>query len=100
MKQTKKIILASKSPRRRELLNAIGVNYICETPNADEITLGEKDVTEVVSYNALTKARSLKKEDIAVIGADTMVYIEGMGLGKPKDEKEVRKCLYILTWGK
>ncbi len=97
MKQNKNIILASKSPRRRELLGVLGVEYECASPDVFERGLEQDKGEEVVLYNALTKARSLKKAGFAVIGADTAVYLNGKGFGKPKDEKEAFQFLSELS---
>ena len=97
MIQNKKIILASKSPRRRELLGVIGVKYECGSPNVSERTLEENKGEEVVLHNALAKARSLKSDGYAVIGADTAVYLNGKGFGKPRDENEAFAFLSELS---
>lgn len=97
MIQTKKIILASTSPRRKELLSMIGVEYECLSPNIEELEAGEKDCVAVVSYNALEKAKCLKRQGYAVIGADTAVYLGEKGYGKPKDEKEAFSFLSELS---
>lgn len=88
MVQTKKLILASASPRRREILGMLGVEYECVSPSVEEMSVGEGEGSEVVLHNALAKARLLKKEGYAVIGADTAVYLGNKGFGKPKDEEE------------
>ena len=97
MKQNKKISLASKSPRRRELLGILGVEYECASPDVLEKGLERDRGEEVVLYNALTKAKSLKKAGYAVIGADTAVYLDGKGFGKPKDEEEAFLFLSELS---
>ncbi len=97
MKQIKKIILASASPRRRELLGTLGVEYECASPKVEEMGLNEKDGKAVVGFNALEKARCLKKEGYAIIGADTAVYLGDKGYGKPKDEKEAFRFLKELS---
>lgn len=97
MVQTKKVILASASPRRRELLGTLGVEYECVSPSVEEMGVGEASGQEVVLHNALAKARLLKKGGYAVIGADTAVYLGEKGFGKPKDEKEAFRFLRELS---
>jgi septum formation protein len=55
------------------------------------------DAAEVVTYNALAKARCLFKEGYAVIGADTVVCFDGKGYGKPKDKSEAVAFLTCLS---
>ena len=95
--QTKKVVLASASPRRRELLGTLGVEYECVSPNVEEMGVGEGNGKEVVLHNALEKARFLKKDGYAIIGADTAVYLGDKVFGKPKDEKEAFRFLRELS---
>ncbi len=97
MKQLKKIILASASPRRRELLANIGIEYDCETPAVLEMPFEEGKISQVVGYNALIKAKSLQKAGYAVIGADTAVSLNDKGFGKPKSEEEAFEFLSALS---
>lgn len=97
MKQNKKIILASASPRRRELLGILGVEYECESPCVEEMSLNENDGKTVVGFNALEKAKCLKKDGYAIIGADTAVYLDEKGYGKPKNEEEAFLFLSELS---
>ena len=79
------IILASSSPRRRELLSMIGLNYVIETSGEEEVQPHGLPPAEFVKTLALQKAQpvaDLHPED-CVIGADTIVYLEGDILGKP-----------------
>ena len=79
------IILASSSPRRRELLSMIGLDYIIETSGEEEVQPHGLAPAEFVKTLALQKAQpvaDLHPED-CVIGADTIVYLEGDILGKP-----------------
>ncbi len=97
MIQLKKIILASASPRRRELLGNLGVEYECFSPQVEEKGLSEKDGKAVVAFNALVKAKSLKREGYAIIGADTAVYLGEKGYGKPGSEEEAVLFLRELS---
>lgn len=79
------IILASSSPRRKELLSMIGLDYIVETSGEDEIQpygLAPADYVKTLALQKAQPVASLHPED-CVIGADTIVYLEGDILGKP-----------------
>ena len=79
------IILASSSPRRRELLSMIGLNYVIKTSGEEEVQPHGLPPAEFVKTLALQKAQpvaDLHPGD-CVIGADTIVYLEGNILGKP-----------------
>lgn len=95
------IILASSSPRRRELLSMIGLNYIIETSGDEEVQPHGLAPAEFVKTLALQKAQpvaDLHPED-CVIGADTIVYLEGDILGKPHTP-EVAKAFLTRMQGK
>ena len=91
----KNIILASASPRRRELLERAGISFsVCPSQGEEQITVS--DPAEVVEELSEQKAREvfLKTEgDILVIGADTVVAVNGKILGKPKDQEEAKQML-------
>lgn len=91
----KNIILASASPRRRELLERAGIPFtVCPSQGEEQITVS--DPAEVVEELSEQKAREvfLKTEgDILVIGADTVVAVNGKILGKPKDQEEAKQML-------
>lgn len=101
----RKIILASGSPRRRELLEQIGIPFEVMTSNADEITAAEEP-EEIVKELSGMKAQAVFDECIkkggeylnaVVIGADTIVYHDGRVLGKPKTRKEAKKIIRSLS---
>ncbi|MEA4870808.1 Septum formation protein Maf [bioreactor metagenome] len=95
------IILASSSPRRRELLSMIGLDYVIETSGEEEIQPHGLPPAEFVKTLALQKAQpiaALHPED-CVIGADTIVYLEGDILGKPHTP-EVAKAYLMRMQGK
>jgi septum formation protein len=92
------LILASGSPRRREILTALGVEFTVVTPEVDELTEGEPE--RVVVENARRKARAglARAPDGAVsLGADTEVVVEGRLLGKAGDAAEARGHLETLS---
>lgn len=90
-------ILASASPRRRELLEQIGAKFRIETSGADEVMAGE--AAGVVRENAIAKAREVAARfpDTPVLGADTVVALGGRIFGKPKDEADARAMLAELS---
>jgi septum formation protein len=79
------VILASASPRRSELLRQIGIEFSVITSDTAEIHDGELTAREVAQVNAYRKARNVAKKhpDALVLGADTLVYLETVLLGKP-----------------
>jgi septum formation protein len=92
------LILASGSPRRRELLAALGVEFEVVATGVEEITDGEPEA--VVLANARAKARAgreLAGADRAVLGADTDVVIDGFVLGKPDTNEEAEAALRALS---
>ncbi len=97
LKQNKKVVLASASPRRRELLLNVGISFECFSPSVSEMPLVENKGNVVVMYNALEKAKSLSKEGCAVIGADTAVYLDGKGFGKPQNKQQAVQFLRELS---
>ncbi len=100
-----KIILASASPRRKELMSLITPDFTIETADIDERELEEKlsgtDAQKVSEYLALAKARCIfdrhKDEDVAVIGCDTSVILDGVIMGKPEDHDDAVRMLTALS---
>lgn len=94
-------ILASKSPRRRELLNNIGMEFtVCESDFDENTVSRELDTPIYVSELALCKAMSLVKtapKNSLIIGADTVVEFDGKILGKPADRTEAIEMLASLS---
>ena len=89
------IILASASPRRRELLAEAGYKFTAVTPDIDESTFSTAGVAadEYAKKLALAKAKNVaeKYPDSLVIGADTVVDFAGEIIGKPADSKEAEQ---------
>lgn len=101
----KKIILGSASPRRRELLSQIGVSFEVRTSGREEIyhsAIPEEIVRELALMKAENVAGNLTDEqneapkDTIVIGADTIVVLDGKILGKPVDEKDAADMIGAL----
>ena len=96
----KKIILASASPRRQELIGRLIPDFKVMTDNSpEEVIMGEKP-EETVKRLAKQKAENVAGEitdDAVVIAADTMVALDGQVLGKPCDEKEAYNMLKMLS---
>jgi len=100
-----KIILASKSPRRKEILENLKIDFKVLSADADEST----DIAEpkaLVKELALRKAEAVKNlliknrqysDDTVIIGCDTVVYSNGKILGKPKDRKDAFQMLKELS---
>ena len=96
-----KIVLASNSPRRKELLSGLGVDYVVKTmPDVDESYPDGLSGEEIAKHIARGKAeayRSLIQADELVITADTIVWLDGTVMGKPKDEEEAKDMLMRLS---
>lgn len=97
-----KIILASKSPRRQEILKNLGVEFICEPVDADESIEEGKMPCDAVSIISQRKAilcleNHKGESDVFVISADTVVVIDGKIIGKPKDKEDAFNTLRTLS---
>lgn len=105
MEQSVKVILASGSPRRKELFERMGIAFSVIKSDEEEVitkTLPEEVVIELAGQKAQAVAdrvvkNNLIKEDTLVVGADTIVVSEGRILGKPKDEEDARSILMSLS---
>lgn len=97
-----KIILASKSPRRRELLDLIHIPYEIIVSEVEEILNPELTIEEQAKQLSYQKAKAVfdkTKGDRAVIGSDTMVIKDKKIYGKPKDEEEAIQMIQELENG-
>ena len=92
-------ILASQSPRRRELLSVITDNFTVMPSNVEEIVPDNVDIFDSPEYLARIKALDIAKEypDDIVIGADTSVFLGDVILGKPKDRNYAYQMLKMLS---
>ncbi len=93
-----RIILASNSPRRKELLSQAGIEFEVISANIEEITDKEKP-DEIVMDLSLQKAKAVAVNNPGqvVLAADTVVAFEGVVLGKPKDEADAINMLKLLS---
>lgn len=97
MSQEMTLVLASASPRRRELLALTGLDYIIDAPDVDETTsLGAKDAVVELSRRKALAAAALHP-GCAVLGSDTLVAIHDQPLGKPADEQDAFRMLKLLS---
>ena len=100
----KKIILASNSPRRTMLLENAGISHECVSPTADEEEIFKRlsdaspdiIVSELSRVKALSVKKALPDRDIIVIGADTVVSVDGIIFGKPKDRADAKRMIDSL----
>lgn len=94
-----KIILASTSPRRKDLLEKAGIDFIIDASFIEEVMNEQLPIKERLIQLAVDKARPIHNQypkDI-VIGADTIVYYKNQIIGKAKDENEARLILNTLS---
>ena len=94
------IILASQSPRRRELLERMGLPLRIITPDIDERMERSLPPGELVAAISAEKARAVAAQagpEAIVIAADTVVALDGAVLGKPADEKDAARMLAALS---
>ncbi|KPE50535.1 Maf family protein [Chryseobacterium indologenes] len=94
-----KILLASQSPRRKELLSGLGLDFEVVKIDCEEILPETISVEEAAAYLSELKANAFQgqTEDEILLTADTVVAINGQILGKPKDEDDARKMLRYLS---
>ena len=101
----KQLILASKSPRRREILETLGISFTVRMSDADESS-EERDPERLVEELAERKGRALLAHlektgemcaDTVILSSDTVVAVDGEILGKPRDEADARRMLRLLS---
>jgi len=94
-----KWILASASPRRSELLRAAGQRFDCVASGIEETPLPAEHALEFARRIARGKAHEVSSRRPArwVLGADTIVVVDGEALGKPRDSVEARRMLELLS---
>ena len=95
-----KLVLASSSPRRRELLNNVGLRFTVIHPLEEEKYLNDENPEEFVIKNCVVKASSVRDKLNTynyVLSADTVVVIDRTVLGKPASREEARNMLSLLS---
>lgn len=94
---SQRLILASASPRRSELLKAAGIPFEVIVSEAEETNVGTPE--HIVLTNAYRKGEAVfaSHPDAFVLAADTVVAIDGIVFGKPKDEKDAKQMLTRLS---
>lgn len=95
------LLLASNSPRRRELLSGLGISYTVVTlPEIDESYPAHLKGVEIPSFIAQKKAsayQEMMSDDTMLITADTIVWLDGKVYGKPQDVNDARRMLQELS---
>lgn len=94
------LILASQSPRRRALLEQIGMKFKAISPDVDERVDGNPSPAQLVEELSLRKARAVARQGAGqglILAADTVVALDGAVLGKPKTEQEAFSMLSALS---
>lgn len=91
-------MLASNSPRRRELLRRLGIPFVIESADVGEVT-SLPDPRQVPLFNAELKAAAVAANhpNDPVLGADTVIVFEGRVIGKPRDEADALAILMALS---
>jgi len=97
----KEIVLASKSPRRIELLTGLGLKFTAYSPDFEEKTesLAGETPEELVLYNAVGKAQEASRrfKDAIIIGVDTIGVSHGHILGKPTDREDAKRLIRLIS---
>lgn len=97
--QRQKLILASRSPRRAEILRAVGWPFQIHAANIDESRTDSESAASYVRRLAVAKASVVAERFSSelVLGADTIVLVENEILGQPRDEDDARRMLKLLS---
>ena len=95
----RRVLLASESPRRRELMNITKIPFSCASAQIEEKLDHQLPIYEAVMKLAREKAKAVFEThpDEFVVGADTIVYIDGEVLGKPADAEDAKRMLHKLS---
>ena len=95
------IILASASPRRKDLLEALGLEFDCRPAEIDEDSIQGRAPAETARLRAEAKAKAVYErsppENAIIVAADTMVVFDGQILGKPADAEDAKRMLGLLS---
>ncbi len=92
------LVLASGSPRRRELLSSAGIRFAIVAPDVEENASRALTIRELTTWNATRKALDVasQRPDAVVLGADTLVALDGKIIGKPVDMAEATAIIRRL----
>lgn len=94
---TPRVILASASPRRRELLSLIGLEHDVRPADVDETFVAGESPRVYADRLARAKALAAASPDVVAIGCDTIVVVDGDVLGKPRDAADAARMLRLLS---
>lgn len=99
LKMPAPLVLASASPRRRQLLAMLGLEPIIHPAHLDENAIVARSPRQYVELLALRKAQKVQQQfsDALVVGADTTVVVDGHMLNKPRDADDAREMLRLLS---
>lgn len=94
-----RLVLASGSPRRKMFIQSLGIDYIVEPSDFDEYLDDRLSAEDVAMALALGKAKkvSLKFDNDYILGADTIVAVDGVQYGKPADQEEAKSMLRRIS---
>lgn len=96
-----KIILASNSPRRKELLGGLGIDFTVRTlQGIDESYPNDLKGEDIPKFISGQKAKAYKEtmaDDELIITADTIVYVDGEVLGKPNDKADAQRMFHLMS---
>jgi len=95
----KRLVLASGSPRRKELLASLGLSFEIQVSDVDETIEHGADPVQIVQELAYRKAQAVANDlqNAMVLGADTIVVQDGVILGKPTDAEDAKRMLNMLS---
>lgn len=93
------LVLASASPRRQDLLRSAGISFLVQAADVDETPLGGESARDCAERLAREKALAIwrKRPEDVVLGADTIVVVDGAILGKPGDSDDAARMLRMLS---
>lgn len=96
-----RIVLASNSPRRKELLGGLGISFEVRTKKGIDETfppgLSGENIALHISGKKADAYRNDMADDELIITADTIVYVDGEVLGKPKDKEDARRMFHLMS---
>jgi septum formation protein len=94
-----RIVLASASPRRQELLRNAGIDFVVQPANIEEVRLAAETATDFAERMAREKAQAVREfgPEGWILAADTVVVVADQVLGKPADENDASRMLRLLA---